>query len=252
MKNKDILLKLEAILFDLDNTLILFNENEFFKVYSYKLSQYFNDLMSFEEFTDRLVSATQVMVENDGKRYNLDVFMEAFSNGTSGDTDDQLQRFQRFYETQFDQFRSLTTPVDGARDIVMSLHRKDLKIVIASNPMFPLNVQQMRIEWANIGDIPFSLITGVDNSSYCKPKPEYYLEICEKIDTQPEKCLMVGNDAFNDMIASKVGMRTYLTTDCDYDSYEMSKELAKNFNMELPQPDHQAPLNQLLDIIFPQ
>jgi FMN phosphatase YigB (HAD superfamily) len=244
-------LKLEAILFDLDNTLILFNENEFFKIYSYKLSQYFNDLMSFEEFTNRLVSATQAMVENDGKQYNLDLFMDAFSNGTASEKDEQLQRFQRFYNTQFDQFRSLTTPVDGVRDTVMSLHRNDLKIVIASNPMFPLNVQQMRIEWANIGDIPFSLITGVDNSKYCKPKLEYYLEICEKIDTRPDRCLMVGNDALNDMIASKVGMRTYLTTDCAYDSYEMSKEFAKNFKMELPKPDHQAPLSHLLDIIFP-
>lgn len=249
---KENILDLKAVLFDLDNTLILFNESDFFKVYSYRLSQYFIDMMNFEEFTQRLIGATQVMVNNNGDQSNLDLFMDAFTSGTNNDKDEQLERFQSFYDTQFDQFRTLMTPVSGAQNLILNLQARQFKTVIASNPMFPMNVQQKRISWANIEDIPFNLITSVDNSSFCKPRLEYYEEICHKIGTHPEHCLMVGNDAFNDMIASKLGMKTYLTTDCDDNSFEMSKQMAKNFNMEIPEPDFEGPLSHLMDTIFPQ
>jgi len=41
------------------------------------------------------------------------------------------------------------------------------------------------------------LVTHIENMSFCKPRIEYYLEICWKIDEPPEACLMVGNDPIN-------------------------------------------------------
>jgi FMN phosphatase YigB (HAD superfamily) len=43
--------------------------------------------------------------------------------------------------------------------------------------------------------------------SHCKPNLEYYREICRILDTEPENCLMVGNDPVNDMVVSKIGMK---------------------------------------------
>ena len=48
---------------------------------------------------------------------------------------------------------------------------------------------------------------------YCKPRLEYYEEICYKIKEKPENCLMVGDDPVNDMVVGKMGMKTFLTTD---------------------------------------
>ena len=45
---------------------------------------------------------------------------------------------------------------------------------------------------------------------YCKPAPEYYAEIAERIDVNPAKCLMVGNDTSSDLPASALGMKTFL------------------------------------------
>ena len=45
---------------------------------------------------------------------------------------------------------------------------------------------------------------------YCKPQIEYYREILEIINKRPEQCLMVGNDAEEDMIARILGMKTFL------------------------------------------
>ena len=36
----------------------------------------------------------------------------------------------------------------------------------------------------------------------------------EKLNLQPENCLMVGNDVSEDMIAGKLGMQVFLLTDC--------------------------------------
>ena len=36
----------------------------------------------------------------------------------------------------------------------------------------------------------------------------------KRLDVRPEECLMVGNDATEDMAAAETGMRVFLLTDC--------------------------------------
>jgi len=140
-------------------------------------------------------------------------------------------------------------PLPGAREIVLNFQQKKIKIVIASNPMFPMNVQLTRLRWAGLDDIEYDLITSADNTNYVKPRLEYYHHICQAIQVNPEECLMVGNDAFNDMIASKIGMKTYLTTDSDQMSIELSRELAKDVRLEMPTPNFKGPLVDLAKLI---
>ena len=242
-------MKLQAILFDLDNTLIQFEEIEFFKNYTRKLYLAFNDLMTPAEFSHRLIHSTQMMVNNNGEMTNGEFFIKDFANGIATNEQELWQRFANFYENEFEQFQPLMTPLDGARDVILDAQGKGLKMVIASNPMFPCNVQLARLRWAGLGDIQFDLITSVENMTYVKPRLEYYQQVCEKIDAKAENCIMVGNDAFNDMIASKIGMKTYLTTDSDQISIELSRELAKSANLEMPVPDYKGTLKELIPVI---
>ena len=46
-----------------------------------------------------------------------------------------------------------------------------------------------------------------------KPNLEYYKEIFKNINSKPEESIMVGNNALEDMIVSKLGVRTFLITD---------------------------------------
>ena len=43
---------------------------------------------------------------------------------------------------------------------------------------------------------------------------QFILNYCEKLGLDPSKCLMVGNDFTEDLAAAKLGMETYLVTDC--------------------------------------
>ena len=48
----------------------------------------------------------------------------------------------------------------------------------------------------------------------CKPNPQYYREITGRLGLDPARCLMIGNDVAEDMIAKTLGMDTFLVTDC--------------------------------------
>jgi len=240
---------LKAVLFDLDNTLIHFEEDKFFEAYSKKLYLSFADILTPEQFIKKLIYATQMMVNNPGKVSNAEFFIEHFADGISLEKEKLWQRFEKFYATEFEQFQSLMTPLKSARDIVQKVQARGLKTVIATNPMFPTEVQLVRLRWAGMENISFDLITSAENFNYCKPQLEYYQEIANRIEVAPEECLMVGNDPFNDMIASKVGMKTYLTTDSDHLSIELSRELAKNANLEFPPPDFKGQLKEILNVI---
>ena len=242
-------MNLKAVLFDLDNTLISFDEIVFFKEYMKKLFVHFADLMTVEDFTNKLLFSTFVMVENNGKQPNVDSFMESFGNEINADKNDVLQRFIYFYEKDFKQFKPLMTPIENTYDVLYYTQQKGLKTVIATNPMFPMNVQEYRINWAGLDNLSFDLITSADNTSFCKPNLDYYRDICEKINVSPGNCLMVGNDSFNDMIASKIGMKTYLTTDSEYISIELSRLLAQKVDLEMPSPDYKGSLSGLTAVI---
>ncbi len=61
---------------------------------------------------------------------------------------------------------------------------------------------------------------------YCKPQLKFYEEVLESIEEDASSCLMVGNDVGEDMIASKIGIKTYLIED-----YAINKD-KENINID--------------------
>jgi FMN phosphatase YigB (HAD superfamily) len=183
---------------------------------------------------------------------NADFYMQNFANGFEDQRQELWNRFVTFYEREYDQFQNLVSIPTGIHDVFLKLKTWPLKLVIASNPMFPLNVQLKRLAWAQLGDITFDLVTHIENMTFCKPRLEYYLETCEKIETPPQACLMVGNDPINDIIVTRLGMKTFLTLDgLEYDDsgLSLSRELRNGTNIEIPTPDFQGHLADLPGVI---
>jgi FMN phosphatase YigB (HAD superfamily) len=243
---------LKAILFDLDNTLIYFDELKFYKRYLSQVSQEFADMMPLELFEKKLLSATQELMDNHGEMPNAEYFMSIFCKGFEEQRNEIWKRFVRFYEKEYDRFQTLVSVPKGIREVFLQLQKKKLKLVIASNPMWPLDVQMKRLSWAGIGDLHFDLVTHIENMSYCKPRIEYYEEICVKMDERPEACLMVGNDPINDMIVATIGMKTFLIIDrfhFDESSLEMSRKIRIDPKTEIPVPDFKGSLSEVPDAV---
>jgi FMN phosphatase YigB (HAD superfamily) len=191
-------------------------------------------------------------MENHGKMSNAEYFMNIFCKGFEGEREEIWGRFMRFYETEYDQFQTLVSVPKGVREVFFRLQDKNLKLVIASNPMWPLDVQMKRLSWAGLGDLHFDLVTHIENMSYCKPRIEYYEEICKKVGERPESCLMVGNDPINDMIVATIGMKTFLildTLDFDASSLEMSRKIRIDPKKEIPVPDFKGSLLGVPDAV---
>ena len=89
-----------------------------------------------------------------------------------------------------------------------------LGTVLATNPIFPKVATESRIRWAGLQPEDFRLYTTYENASYCKPNPDYYREILDKLNLRPEECLMVGNDVAEDMVAETLGMKVFLLPAC--------------------------------------
>lgn len=122
--------------------------------------------------------------------------------------------FQSFYENEFQDARALCGFQPLAAEAVHALKARGYRVALATNPIFPAIATQSRIRWAGLLPEDFALCTTYENTAYCKPNPAYYADVAARLGVAPQECLMVGNDVQEDMIASQLGMRVFLLTDC--------------------------------------
>ena len=121
-----------------------------------------------------------------------------------------LPDFDAFYQTAFDNVKSVTYPDARAAECVRRLKEKGYTVAVATSPVFPEIATRKRLAWAGLNWEDFALVTTYDNSTFGKPHPAYYREVLEKIGKTAEECLMVGNDVDEDMSTSEMGMQVFL------------------------------------------
>lgn len=208
-------MKITTILFDLDGTLLPMNEEEFTKGYFGMLSRKLEPHgYRPEELVKSIWAGTKAMVMNDGSRLNMEVFWEVFE-GIYGDrVKEDMQYFDDFYVNEFKNINKYCGYNEAAAEVIELAKKLGYRVVCATNPIFPSIATETRIRFAGLKPEDFELYTTYENSSHCKPNPDYYREILGKINCKPEECLMVGNDAREDMVATSLGMKGFLLTDC--------------------------------------
>ena len=87
-----------------------------------------------------------------------------------------------------------------------------LKVVIATNAVFPISAIEQRLAWAGVPvtEFDYDLVTSYKNMHSAKPNSTYYTEILAKIDCVPETAVMVGDSWENDIVPAKeAGLYTY-------------------------------------------
>lgn len=242
----------KTILFDLDNTLILFDEVKFFRAYIRKVAPIMSDLISPYNLWRLVLASTKAVLNNNGHFTNEEVFYQNFSKGLNEKTHEIWNRFQYFYKNEFDQLKALVTVNTGVSDIFETIIKKGLNIVIASNPFWPCLAMETRMSWAGIKKEQVHLITHMKNMHSCKPHLEYYQEICQKMETNPEDCLMIGDDPVNDMVAGRIGIKTFLVTDGKKSENPLrviSNKMRFCREEERVQPDYSGPLVKVQEIL---
>lgn len=208
-------MRITTVLFDLDGTLLPMDQEEFTKGYfgllCAKLAPKGYDP---QKLVDVIWAGTTAMVKNDGSRTNEEVFWGTFYQqfGEGARVDKPL--FDAFYTNEFQAAKAFCGHNPQAAETVRAMKRAGMRVVLATNPIFPAAGTCSRVRWVGLEPEEFALCTTYENSHWCKPSPNYYREILDTLGLRGEECLMVGNDVEEDMIAGTLGMKVFLLTDC--------------------------------------
>ncbi len=237
-------MKYKYLLFDLDGTLLHFDPEDFIRTYLGAASKYFIDLIPDpQKFVKEILRSTDVMEKGDDKNTNtLEKFLNDFCPKFEASCEAIRQRFHNFYKTEFEVIKPLITKMKGAVDL-LEMVKKDypeIKVILATNPVFPFVSIERRMEWGEISQDYFDFITHAENSTYCKGNGKYWTEILEKVGGTPEESLVIGNDGYRDMGAKTYGFSTFLI--------EENLENGENMTSDI-QPDYRGTLEDLYHLL---
>jgi FMN phosphatase YigB (HAD superfamily) len=166
--------------------------------------------------------------------------MSKFSELIGEDISTYMERFDSFYDTLFHKTREAAQSQPLIKESIEILKKKNYKLVIATNPLFPRKAILHRIEWAGLDVKDFIYVTSYEDNHFCKPQLHFYREILDAIGGTPGQCMMVGNDVQEDLIAQNLGMETFFiknhmihrtkdAVDCTYEgNYEDFYNFVKN------------------------
>ncbi len=207
-------MSITTILFDLDGTLLPMDQDEFVKGYfgllAKKLAPHGYDP---NQLVKSIWDATSKMITNDGSRTNEAAFWARFSELYGEKVKEELHLFEDFYIEDFKNAKVFCRIEPKAAELVRWAKSEGFRVALATNPIFPEIATRQRIQWTGLEPEEFELYTTYENSSYSKPNPDYFREVTARLGVQPSECLMVGNDATEDMVAAKLGMKVFLLTD---------------------------------------
>ncbi len=209
-------MKYEAILFDLDGTLLPLDLDIFTKKYFGELGKVLAPHgYDPEQLVKSIWAGTKAMMKNDGSMTNRDRFWQTFEEITGRPTDEAEKLCDTFYSNEFHRAREVCGENPLAIKAVNAARAAAGKVIVATNPLFPMVGQLSRLSWVDLTPDMFDMITSYEENSFCKPNPDYYRSICSRLSLDPAKCLMIGNDEDEDMhAAAALGMDTYLVCDC--------------------------------------
>ncbi len=204
----------QAILLDLDGTLVDDSMETFLPAYFAALTKKLAHVIPPEKLIAQLQSSTRAAVLNhDSARTIAEKFAADFFPGIGHSAAALMPLFDDFYARDYPRLRSFVKPIPAARGVLEKIFHRGFQLVLATMPVFPRTAILQRMEWGNIADLPYTLITDYETMHASKPHPAYYREIAALIGCAPADCVMVGNEIENDIVpANRAGMKTFWVT----------------------------------------
>ena len=208
-------MSITTVLFDLDGTLLPMDQDVFVKDYFSRIAAKVAPAgYDPKQLIDTIWRGTAAMVKNDGSKTNEQAFWDRFCEIYGEDALKDLPYFDAYYREDFDKVQASCGFSPLAKKVVDRLKELGYRVALATNPIFPSIATEKRIAWAGLSPSDFELFTTYENSRFCKPDLNYYKDILAKLGVSANECLMIGNDVSEDMVASELGMKVFLLTDC--------------------------------------
>ncbi|MBR2861185.1 MAG: HAD family hydrolase [Clostridia bacterium] len=206
-----------TVMFDLDGTLLPMNQDYFIETYFETVVNFVSTERRYDKkelYFAMWAGIKEIMNNNFGARPNDQVFWEQMANRLGERILSDKDCFEKYYATKYQELQRICGFNQHASRTVKMVRQAGANCVLATNPFFPQTAIDARLSWAGVELDDFIHVTTYDKSSFCKPDPDYYREILSVIGAKPEECIMVGNDASDDLAAEQAGIKTFILTDC--------------------------------------
>lgn len=204
---------MQAILFDLDGTLLDLDLEGFLRSYFEALGAAATPHFPSVDVLSAVLASTAVMQRPHVGMTNEAAFGADFLARTGIDLGkaEHARIFEDFYRDVFPSLGEGFGPAKGARRAVETAVEHGFSVVVATQPIFPRAAIEHRLAWAGLSDLTVHPLTTYEVMHACKPSAEYYREAAGMAGAPPAECLMVGDDRSLDMPAADIGMRTFYT-----------------------------------------
>lgn len=230
--------KIEAILFDLDGTLLDIDMNLFVPYYLTELAEDLFPDIPPNEFVEKVMQAAYATMANNEDKLLLNVFSDVFTQMIDRPWEEIENLFRKFYLSKLKTLTRYTKQKPEAHQVMQQAFELGLDVVIATIPLFLREAVDVRLEWAGISEFPYTLVTTLENCYASKPNLKYYEAIFKKVGHPAESCLMVGDEDM-DMVAGRLGCSTFLI-----------QSRMTNLDATTPDPTYRGTLADLLKFLL--
>lgn len=208
---------LKAVVFDMDDTLLSINLSAFIAVFARDEAALLADISRKSPLSMFATFGAALYALNNGEREDDDtnqVFFQKQIERRCGIplSDPLIADVLSYYEREILPGKNdgiiNARPREGAREAIEAVASRGLRCALLTNPSFTRDCIECRMGWGDMLDMPFELVTTMENSTRCKPSANYYLDSIAKMGLAPHEVLMVGNDPRRDFPSPDCGIQT--------------------------------------------
>ncbi len=156
-----------------------------------------------------LKKGAEVLKKPSRTKTNRERLIETFAHQLKLSHEDAEKALVDSLGSVFPKLKSHFGKIHGAAKF-LEWAKEHYSLTLATNPVWPVELVHMRMQWGGIDPNYFQSITTADRMHACKPSLEYYHEILKQQHFKPEECLMIGNERKMDLPATQAGLSVFL------------------------------------------
>ena len=203
--------KIENILIDLDGTLINVNESQAKLEFCYHLITHWKDKGNFFKILNAFhQSAKEMKSYNHSKISNYERGLRALSKNIGLSTEEVAYQLMKFLNECFPKLKKHFQLKKEANQFIQWAKENNLKLHLATNPLWPLEIVEMRLNWAGIDIKDFSSVSHAKYMFNSKNYVDYYIDFMQINNLKSENCIMIGNDTNKDGLAKLIGIKVVI------------------------------------------
>lgn len=202
--------RLTTLLFDLDGTLVTLQRRGLELRFMLRAFRRFSPAIPPWKFRRAFWQAANRLQVHETDMTNYQVFLETLGAHSRVDQAALDGLVREFLTHDFGHLSDRFAPIAGARETLELARRLDYRVVLATNPVWPLDAVRVRLRAGGLADFSFDFISHSEVMTCCKPNPRYYRELLDRLRVCGEECLMIGNDPRKDLPAKDANIGTFL------------------------------------------